>query len=168
MVAPLIPRLAAVFARSEQKVGVIVPAYLIPYGVSTLFYGLLSDRLGRRRIMLGSFAADLNGSTAPPSLTRQNQYASVISATIALSLKEAGFIVRPAAAGPSPAPARPWQTARIAVTVVLPGLRMTGRQERLDRQITHVAEYQEHADDNQRARMDTAMMPTHVVTDHTE
>jgi predicted MFS family arabinose efflux permease len=34
-----------------------VPAYLIPYGVSTLFYGILSDRLGRRRIMLGSLVA---------------------------------------------------------------------------------------------------------------
>jgi len=33
------------------------PAYMIPYGVSTLFYGLLSDRLGRRRIMLASLLA---------------------------------------------------------------------------------------------------------------
>ncbi len=57
MVAPLIPRFAAVFAAPEQTVGLIVPAYLIPYGVSTLFYGLLSDRLGRRRIMLGSLLA---------------------------------------------------------------------------------------------------------------
>lgn len=57
MVAPLIPRFVAVFAASERAVGLIVPAYLIPYGVSTLFYGILSDRLGRRRIMLGSFVA---------------------------------------------------------------------------------------------------------------
>lgn len=54
MVAPLIPRFAGVFATSEQAVGLIVPAYLIPYGVSTLFYGVLSDRVGARRIMLGS------------------------------------------------------------------------------------------------------------------
>src|SRR5712691_324576 len=57
MVAPLIPRLAGVFATSEQAVGLIVPAYLIPYGVSTLFFGILSDRLGRRPIMLGSLVA---------------------------------------------------------------------------------------------------------------
>src|SRR5712692_2406988 len=57
MVAPLIPRLAAVFAVSGQSIGLIVPAYMIPYGVSTLFYGLLSDRLGRRRIMLASLLA---------------------------------------------------------------------------------------------------------------
>src|SRR5215510_11440762 len=55
MVAPLIPHLATVFAVSAETIGLIVPAYMIPYGVSTLFYGLLSDRLGRRRIMLASF-----------------------------------------------------------------------------------------------------------------
>src|SRR6266446_5505873 len=57
MVAPLIPRLASVFAVSGQTIGLIVPAYMIPYGVSTLFYGLLSDRLGRPRIMLASLLA---------------------------------------------------------------------------------------------------------------
>ena len=57
MVAPLIPRLAAAFAVSDQMIGLIVPAYMIPYGVSTLLYGLLSDRLGRRRIMLASLLA---------------------------------------------------------------------------------------------------------------
>ena len=57
MVAPLIPRLAVAFDLSPQAIGLIVPAYLIPYGVSTLFYGLLSDRIGRRRIMLASLSA---------------------------------------------------------------------------------------------------------------
>ncbi len=57
MVAPLIPGLSHSFQVSEQFIGLMVPAYMIPYGLSTLFYGLLSDRLGRRRIMLGSLAA---------------------------------------------------------------------------------------------------------------
>jgi predicted MFS family arabinose efflux permease len=57
MVAPLIPRLSVVFEVSSQTIGLIVPAYMIPYGISTLFYGLLSDRLGRRRIMLASLLA---------------------------------------------------------------------------------------------------------------
>src|SRR5438093_5889186 len=57
MVPALITRLAAVFAVSGQTIGLIVPDYMIPYGVSTLFYGLLSDRLGRRRIMLASLLA---------------------------------------------------------------------------------------------------------------
>ncbi len=57
MVAPLIPRLAGEFGVSGEKIGLAVPAYMVPYGISTLFYGLLSDRLGRRRIMLASLVA---------------------------------------------------------------------------------------------------------------
>ncbi len=57
MVAPLLPHLAGTFRTSVQTVGFIVPAYLIPYGTATLIYGLLSDRLGRRRIVLGSLLA---------------------------------------------------------------------------------------------------------------
>lgn len=54
MIAPLIPKLAVVFHASEQQVGNIVPAYLIPYGVITLFYGLLADRVGPKIIILAS------------------------------------------------------------------------------------------------------------------
>lgn len=57
MIAPLIPRLAAVFQVSVQTLGLAVPAYLIAYGTATLFYGPLSDRLGRRPIILASLAA---------------------------------------------------------------------------------------------------------------
>jgi predicted MFS family arabinose efflux permease len=57
MVAPMIPRLAILFGASTQMIGLAVPAYLIPYGLSTLFYGLLSDRIGRRRIMYASLFA---------------------------------------------------------------------------------------------------------------
>jgi MFS family permease len=34
-----------------------VPAYLIPYGVSTLIYGPLADRIGIHRVMFASSAA---------------------------------------------------------------------------------------------------------------
>ena len=57
MVAPLIPRLALAFRVSEQYMGLMVPAYLIPYGVATLFYGLLSDHIGPRVIILSSLLA---------------------------------------------------------------------------------------------------------------
>ncbi len=57
MVAPLIPRLAREFSASPERVGLAVPAYLIPYGIATLVYGVLSDRVGRRRIMLASLSA---------------------------------------------------------------------------------------------------------------
>ena len=66
MVAPMLPRLAAQFGVSVQTVGLMVTAYLIPYGIATLFYGLLSDRIGRPRIMLSSLFsfAVLTGLTA--------------------------------------------------------------------------------------------------------
>lgn len=57
MVAPIIPQLAAIFGASAETAGLIVPAYLIPYGVATLAYGLLADRLGIRLLMFTSLAA---------------------------------------------------------------------------------------------------------------
>ena len=73
MVAPLIPRLASAFNTTEQMLGLAVPAYLLPYGLATLFYGLLSDRIGRRRIMLVSLASFivLTGLTATAQTTTQ-------------------------------------------------------------------------------------------------
>ena len=66
MIAPLIPRLASVFHVPAQAVGIAIPVYMIPYGAATLFYGVLSDRVGRRPIILSSLAlfAFLTGLTA--------------------------------------------------------------------------------------------------------
>ena len=57
MVAPILPQLGAAFGTSPERVGLIVPAYLVPYGVATLVYGLLADRLGIWRIMAASLTA---------------------------------------------------------------------------------------------------------------
>ena len=57
MVAPIIPQLGLAFGASVRTVGLIVPAYLIPYGIATLAYGLLADRLGIRSLMFTSLAA---------------------------------------------------------------------------------------------------------------
>ena len=57
MVAPIIPALSNTFGASVQTVGLIVPAYLIPYGIATLIYGLLADRLGVQRVMFASLTA---------------------------------------------------------------------------------------------------------------
>ncbi|TAL79350.1 MAG: MFS transporter [Burkholderiaceae bacterium] len=54
MIAPLIPRLATVFGVSVQTMGLAVPAYLIAYGVGTLFYGPVSDRRGRRPVIVAT------------------------------------------------------------------------------------------------------------------
>ena len=57
MVAPILPQLAQGFGVPPERVGLIVPAYLIPYGAATLVYGLLADRLGVWRVMAASLAA---------------------------------------------------------------------------------------------------------------
>jgi predicted MFS family arabinose efflux permease len=54
MVAPLIPRLSAIFHSPIAWVGLAVPAYVVPQGLATLLGGPLSDRLGRREMILGS------------------------------------------------------------------------------------------------------------------
>jgi predicted MFS family arabinose efflux permease len=51
MIAPLIPKLSEIFGVSEQRIGLVVPAYMLVYGISILFYGALSDRVGRKRIL---------------------------------------------------------------------------------------------------------------------
>ncbi|MBB4517471.1 MFS transporter [Paraburkholderia fungorum] len=57
MIAPIIPALSSAFGTSVQAVGLVVPAYLIPYGVATLVYGLLADRVGVQRVMFASLTA---------------------------------------------------------------------------------------------------------------
>jgi MFS family permease len=57
MVAPIIPALSDTFGTSAETAGLIVPAYLIPYGIATLAYGLLADRIGIHRVMFTSLAA---------------------------------------------------------------------------------------------------------------
>src|SRR3546814_18096987 len=56
MVAPIIPLLSTCFGTSVQSIGVIVHAYLIPFGVSTLVFGLLSDQSAFRRTFFPSLA----------------------------------------------------------------------------------------------------------------
>ncbi len=62
LIAPLIPALSLQFHVSAQRVGMLVPGYLLPYGCSTLFYGPLSDRVGRKAVLLGMLAV-LNVAT---------------------------------------------------------------------------------------------------------
>lgn len=57
MLAPMIPLLAEVFHASVQTAGLVVPAYMISYGVTSLLFGLLADRIGRKPVMLISLAA---------------------------------------------------------------------------------------------------------------
>ena len=56
LVAPLIPSLAAQLHAPVSVLGMLVPAYMLPYGFSTLFYGPLSDRIGRKPVILALLA----------------------------------------------------------------------------------------------------------------
>lgn len=56
VIAPMLPELATFFQVGVRDVGLAVPAYLIPYGVATLFTGILADRFGVARVMLISLA----------------------------------------------------------------------------------------------------------------
>ena len=47
------------FGKSAQRVGMVVPANLISKGISTLFCCVLTDPLGRGRIILASLFAFL-------------------------------------------------------------------------------------------------------------
>lgn len=57
MVAPIIPALASELHAPVDRIALVIPAYLIPYGVGTLIYGVLGDRLGIHRVMFFSLAA---------------------------------------------------------------------------------------------------------------
>lgn len=52
MIAPILPRIGAVFGTGVGVVGLAVPAYLIPYGLTSLVWGPLADRIGRRPVIL--------------------------------------------------------------------------------------------------------------------
>jgi len=56
MVAPLIPSLAESLHAKVATLGLLIPAYTIPYGLSTLLYGAISDRFGRKRLLLILYA----------------------------------------------------------------------------------------------------------------
>src|ERR1700733_5339937 len=52
MVPPLIPALSREFSVSPYQLGWLIPGFLIPYGISTLVYGALSDRWGRAPMLV--------------------------------------------------------------------------------------------------------------------
>ncbi len=57
MVAPLFPALVETLHSPLGLVGLAVPAYLLSQGVATLVSGPLSDRLGRREVILAALLA---------------------------------------------------------------------------------------------------------------
>ncbi|WP_297901028.1 MFS transporter [Metallibacterium sp.] len=76
MIAPIIPALAATFGVQVQAVGLMVPAYLIPYGIATLVYGFLADRLGVQCVMFASLIAFAALTTLTATATSIGQIAT--------------------------------------------------------------------------------------------
>ncbi len=52
MVPPLIPALSREFSVTAYELGWLIPGFLVPYGISTLVYGALSDRWGRTLLLV--------------------------------------------------------------------------------------------------------------------
>lgn len=72
MVAPLIPSLADALHVNRQHIGLLIPAYTIPYAVAALVYGAIADRFGRRTLMflsLGAFPLVSFAMAAAPSFS---------------------------------------------------------------------------------------------------
>lgn len=89
MVAPLIPRLAVVFGSSIALVGLAVPAYVVPQALATLWIGPLSDRLGRRTVILASL---LLFSTLTALTASVDRIGSFIAWRIATGISAAGIV----------------------------------------------------------------------------
>ena len=61
---PSLPQLAQEFAASPLRVQWTLSAYLIGFGIAQIFYGPLSDKLGRKPLLLAGFTIFLAGSLA--------------------------------------------------------------------------------------------------------
>ena len=62
MIVPVLPLLVAVFADTPAHVRLIVSLYLAGIGAGQLVYGPVSDRFGRRPVLLAGLAAFLLGT----------------------------------------------------------------------------------------------------------
>ncbi|KJG40676.1 major facilitator transporter [Photobacterium angustum] len=62
MYVPAIPEMATFFGVRAASLQAVMAAYLIPYGLSQFVYGPLSDRIGRRPVMISGMVIFLIGT----------------------------------------------------------------------------------------------------------
>ncbi|SOJ52763.1 Inner membrane transport protein YdhC [Mycobacterium simulans] len=89
MVAPILPALARDFASTPGLVGLGVPAFLVPYGWMVLVWGPVSDRWGRRPVILVSLAAFVVLTAATPLA---NSGAEFIALRLATGIGAGGVV----------------------------------------------------------------------------
>ena len=99
LVAPLIPSLSIEFHASTNFLGMLVPAYMLPYGISTLFYGPISDRFGRKAViltLLGMMVVMIAGvataNTVPQMLVWRLLGGAITGGTVPIALALLGDI----------------------------------------------------------------------------
>ena len=99
LVAPLIPSLSVEFHASTDLLGMLVPAYMLPYGISTLFYGPISDRFGRKAViltLLGMMVVMIAGvataNTVPQMMVWRLLGAAITGGTVPIALALLGDI----------------------------------------------------------------------------
>ena len=63
VVAPLLPTVAREFSVDPARAGVLIAAYMLPFGLFQLAYGPLADRFGKLRVVTISLAL-FTGATA--------------------------------------------------------------------------------------------------------
>ena len=56
VIAPLLPTIANAFHTSVSSAGILISAYMLPYGFFQLFYGPLSDRVGKVKVVTFAMA----------------------------------------------------------------------------------------------------------------
>ena len=89
MVAPLFPSLVETFSSPLGLIGLTVPAYLLSQGLATLVSGPLSDRLGRRAVILGALLSFTVFTLATASATSIHAF---IGWRVAAGISAAGVV----------------------------------------------------------------------------
>lgn len=57
VVSPILPAIAANLGVQPSAAGILIAAYMLPFGLFQLIFGPLADRYGKSRIILGTLAA---------------------------------------------------------------------------------------------------------------
>lgn len=57
VVSPILPAISKSVGVRPEAAGVLIAAYMLPFGIFQLVFGPLADRLGKTRVILGTFIA---------------------------------------------------------------------------------------------------------------